>query len=109
MRRDHATQGSLGEVLLLHLRVADPELLGARLDHALDPWAFDNAWKDRVDPDVGRPEFLGEALGKADHTELGSGVRCAEGVAMLAGGRGHVDDRTAARLLDFRNGQPGAE
>ena len=84
------------------------ELLGTGSDHAFDARALDDAWQNGVDADVGGTEFLGKALGEADHAPFGGGIGCPVGIAMPSGGRGHVDDGAASGFLKHRHRMMGA-
>ena len=83
---------------LLHPAVAHPDLRCAGADHAFHARAPDDAGQDGVDADVGRAEFLGQALGETDHAPFGGRIRRAERVAEAPGRRGQVDDRALRRL-----------
>src|SRR6516162_10261646 len=77
----HPAQRDALQIALLHLLMADAELLGPGGDHPVHALALDDARQDGIDADVVGPELLGQALGEADDAPLRRGIGGAEGIA----------------------------
>src|SRR5581483_374212 len=102
--RDGRAQARRLEELLAERRLAHAERFRLRRDDALDALALDDAGLDAVDAHLVRAGLDGDALREADHRPLRRGVRAALREAVLARGRGQVDDAAAPRGLDHGHG-----
>ena len=90
-------RGGLPDEGVERLADRDPEGRRPGRRHTVSPHGrAEKTGADRVDPDVGGPELLGQRLGEADHGELRRGIAGGEGPARLPGDRRDVHDRARA-------------